>query len=177
MPHHRNGVTDKLSTTLQEEVVLSYTNVDEDFSLTLRFRQNIALDYHNILWYKNNVIDSLCVPRENRGQVVDLGAAGSRIAHVVVENPGYRTIPKFVRFGRGRSMPVGCLYFNDMALHRRKDLFLRTATKNTGTCLRVRKVCCLSLSGTEGTFRTLFLCQYPIAPFEGCPRSCQSGVR
>ena len=84
MPHHRNGVTDKLSTTLQEEVVLSYTNVDEDFSLTLRFRQNIALDYHNILWYKNNVIDSLCVPRENRGQVVDLGAAGSRIAHVVM---------------------------------------------------------------------------------------------
>ena len=30
--------------------------------------------------------------------------------------------------------------------------------KNTSTCLRVRKVCCLCRSGTQGTFRTLFLC-------------------
>lgn len=77
-------MTDKLSTTLQEEVALSYTNVDKYFPLTLCFRQNTSLDYHNILWYKNNVIASLCVPRGNRSQVVDLGAAGSRIAHVVM---------------------------------------------------------------------------------------------
>ena len=37
--------------------------------------------------------------------------------------------------------------------------------KNTSTCLRVRKVCCLCRSGTEGTFRTLFLCVHsPVLP-------------
>lgn len=77
-------MTDKLATTLQEEVALSYANVGKYFPLTSCFRQDTTLDYHNILCYKNSVIGSLCALRENRGQVVDLGAVGSRIAHVVM---------------------------------------------------------------------------------------------
>ena len=48
--HHRNNVTDKLLTTLQAEVAFFYTNVNEYFSLALRFRQDTPLDSHNILW-------------------------------------------------------------------------------------------------------------------------------
>ena len=43
----------------------------------------IHLTVYNILCYKDIVIDSLCALRENRGRVIALGAAGSRIAHVV----------------------------------------------------------------------------------------------
>ena len=78
-------------------------------------------------------------------------------------------------------MPIGCFHFGDTALRRRKDLLLRTATrKNTGTCLRVRKVCCLCRSGTEGTFRTLFLCVHSPALPMGVtpdPASLRYGAR
>ena len=52
--------------------------------------------------------------------------------------------------------------------------------KNTSTCLRVRKVCCLCRSGTEGTFRTLFLCVHSPALPMGVtpdPASLRYGAR
>ena len=101
-PYHHNGVTGQIVCHATGGG-FSHTNVDEYSSLTLCFRQNTVLDYHNILWYKNSVIDSLCTPRENRGQVVDLGAAGSRIAHVVMQGIALR---RFVRRCPRRSDPL-----------------------------------------------------------------------
>ena len=52
--------------------------------------------------------------------------------------------------------------------------------KNTSTCLRVRKVCCLILPGTQGTFRTLFLrpCSlYSLLGATADPATLRLGVR
>ena len=77
------------------------------------------------------------VLRERRWNVLDDGNPivveqlnGSQHA----ETPGCRTIPRFVRSSRGRSMPAGCLSFDRMVLHRGRNLLRAAVRKNTSTC-------------------------------------------
>ena len=57
-----------------------------------------------------------------------------------------------------------------------RNLLRAAVRKNTSTCRGCEKLL-LEPSGTEGTFRTLFLRPYTPASFGNCSRSCQSGAR
>lgn len=77
-------------------------------------------------------------------------------------------------FQRTTEEPCSSAVFSFDAAAPKKALLRTAMRKNTSTCLRVRKVCCLCEQAHKELFAPSFCAFIALTPVGSCPRPCQS---